>query len=225
MPKKLEDFIKQYLANKKIEDYEGWVSQYGQDTAKTYKQALADADSRYAEAQATHGTKAAALLSRGMTGSGYSDYLSGLAYTERQKERLTATEKKSQADADNKKNYALYTQGLTAEAEKAFAEKEARLSSAFSALLKQEVETVEGAKAFLTANGIEEELAEKIAQGSVDIIRNSSGKKKEVLEYVLGKYMPYEYAYQYAIACGLSEKLAEEVARAAQSMRNSVWDS
>lgn len=220
----LEDFIKQHLQNKKIEDYESWLVKYGQSAEGAYKNAVRAADTAAAEAKATYGTRGAALLARGLTGSGYSDYLSGLAYTEKQRAVRDAKSAYTKANAANQTAYAAYLDKERDEAVKA-AEKEAeRRKSLFLSLLSQNVEDEESAAAFLTENGLDAETAARMAKKSVSMVKNASSVKKAVLSYALNHYMPYKATYDYAISYGLSPAVAEEIAKTAHSALNANYN-
>ena len=76
----LSKFIETHLANKKIEDYEGWLSLYGKNADEEYGERLASAERTFAKGHATYGNLAADLQDKGLTGSGYGEYLEGKAY-------------------------------------------------------------------------------------------------------------------------------------------------
>ncbi|MBQ8908179.1 MAG: hypothetical protein IJY71_06305 [Clostridia bacterium] len=220
----LEDFIKQYLENKKIEDYESWLSKYGQDTEAAYKDAVRSADTTMAAAKSTYGTRASALLSRGLTGSGYGEYLDGVAYAERQKSVDRARAAMAEGEAKNKSAYTAYLDGETENAKKAAQAETEKRSSLFLRLLSQNVEDEESAFAFLGENGLDSETARRLASLSVSMVKNSSTVKREVLETALRKYLSYQDAYEYAISYGLSPAVAEEIARATAAVINATFD-
>ena len=64
----LSKFIEKHLANKKIEDYESWLSLYGKDADKQYGERLASAERTFAKGHATYGDLAADLKDKGLTG-------------------------------------------------------------------------------------------------------------------------------------------------------------
>ncbi len=220
----LEDFIKQYLKNKKIEDYESWLDKYGKDTEDSYKAAVKQADTAYAEAKATHGVRAEALLERGLTGSGYGDYLDGLAYTERQRAVANAKQARAKGEAESRTAYAAYLDKERSEATKAAKESSEKRTSLFLSLLSQNVEDEASAAAFLTENGLDGETAARMAKESVSMVKNSTSAKKAVLSTVLKNYMSYTDAYNYAISYGLSPALAEEIAKTAHSIMNATFN-
>ena len=220
----LEDFIKQYLKNKKIEDYESWLVKYGEDAEGAYRDSVKAADTAMAEAKSTYGTRASSLLSRGMTGSGYGDYLDGVAYAQRQKQVDTALAAKTKTEAKNKKAYAAYLDSEAEKAEKAATADSQKKTDLFLDLLSQNIEDEASAAAFLTAGGLDEETASRLAKESLSMVKNTSSTKKAVLETVLKKYMSYTDAYKYAVAYGLSPTVAEEIARAASTLLNASFD-
>ena len=104
------------------------------DAERLREKSILDANRAYVHSQPTYGANAEALLSRGLTGSGYSDYLAGKAYatqradiaaareTEAQSKRLAdvtysaaiskAKQQYDDAEAEAKANYVDYINGL-----------------------------------------------------------------------------------------------------------------
>ena len=82
---------------------------YGGDAAqKNYDNALTDAESDYARAKATYGQKAETLGRMGLTGSGYGDYLEGLAYSEMQGAKQNAALTRDERQAEQQRSYGEY---------------------------------------------------------------------------------------------------------------------
>ena len=175
------------------------------------------ADTDYAKAKATYGTRASFLLGKGLSESGYSDYLQNAAYAARAN-KLSEAEK-SYADAENKSQsaYAAFLQEARKEAENAYNKEQSNTASAFSKLLAQSVADKEIAKSYLVSMGVDSDTAETLAAQSIDIYKNSFSRRNAVLNTVIGERMEYERAYRYALANGLSERLAREIAALAES--------
>lgn len=220
---KLEDFIAQYLKNQKAEDYESWLSRYGEDSGAAYRDAIAEADSQYAESLATHGKKNAALLSKGMVGSGYSDYLDGVAYAERARSREAAERQKQETDARNRKDYAAFLKDATEYGEKKVKEEAARTDELISGLLSQKPLDFVSAKNYLVFRGMDDDSADALANTCVYLTRNSDTRAQRVLQHALSNYFGYYAAYDYAIANGLSESVAKKIAGAAYVSQKSYF--
>lgn len=104
------------------------------DAERLREKSILDANMAYVHSQPTYGANAEALLSRGLTGSGYSDYLAGKAYatqradiaaareTEAQSRRVAdvryadaisqANQQYANAEAEARANYVDYINGL-----------------------------------------------------------------------------------------------------------------
>ncbi len=214
----LKKFVDTYLANKKIEDYEGWVSVHGKDAEGDYQKAIAAADRGYAADLATYGSRADRLLSRGLTGSGYSDYLSGKAMESYAAARGNALTAKKAAEKENREGYARYL--ANAEAQNAKEAKEAKdiYKNAVTSLFSHEFADEETAVAYLTAFGIDEKTARGLAKvRPLPTVKGEAGQA-EVLGYCISYYLTPEQAYLYARGCGLSEENARAVAEAAKAL-------
>lgn len=127
------------------------------DAERLREKSIQDANRAYAYAQPTYGANAEALLSRGLTGSGYSDYLAGKAYatqradiaaareTEAQSRRVAdvryadaisqANQQYANAEAEAKANYVDYINGLKGNVISENAKFEEEAKSAYSTVL------------------------------------------------------------------------------------------
>lgn len=213
----LAKFIEQYLKNKKISDYEGWLALYGRDSEKEYREARAEADTTYAQARAEHGRTAAALYERGLSGSGYSDYLSSNAFAERVGLYDKARERKAATDAENRRGYLSYLeQNARAEAD-VQAKKESEQGKIFKDLLAKNILDRGAAVTYLIGRGIDEETAVKLANKSIEVAHNTKSYIATISQEARAMYMDYHAAYQYALTKGVSEEMARSVAQIAQA--------
>ena len=146
----LKDFVEAYISNKKIEDYESWLSLYGKDAEASYASSLQNAERTYARGQATYGSKAAGLLDKGLTGSGYGAYLDGKAYERYATSRENATQRRQKDEEENRIRYASYR---TEKEEAARGEGESLYKSALSALLSSGISDEKSGAAYLSALG------------------------------------------------------------------------
>lgn len=208
----LTSFIENYLKNKKISDYEGWLALYGKDTDMPHREAKAAADTAYASTKAEYGTRANALHNRGLSGSGYSDYLNHAAYAERQSAFTDALRKKAETEAENKRGYLSYMESMTKEAEVAEKAKTDKENSAFQSLLSQNLLDEDAAVTYLTLRGIDEGRAKELASESIKIQKGSKGYLNQLINEAIEGNMDYYTAYAYALAKGLDEQDAEDAA-------------
>lgn len=82
---------------------------YGGDAAeKNFDNAIDSAETDYARAKATYGQKAETLGRMGLTGSGYGDYLEGLAYSEMQGAKQNAALTRDKQKAEQQRSYGEY---------------------------------------------------------------------------------------------------------------------
>ena len=212
---KLENFIENYLKNKKISDYEGWLALYGTDATEAYQSAKADADTAYRQAKAEHGARASSLYGRGLAVSGYSDYLNHTAYAERQRSLDLADKERKKTEQANRKGYLSYVQAQ-ADEEAAEAETQKKQTDKiFSDLLSQKIVNEEAAVTYLKARGIDEERAKTMAKESIGILKSSKAFRDQLISEATELHMDYNNAYNYALLKGLAEEDAREVANIA----------
>lgn len=217
-------FVEKYLSKKKIPTYKEYLKTYAENADEAYRESLAQADTAYARAKASYGTKNASLSARGLSLSGYSDYFDGAAYAARAKSIDAAQKTREESEEKSKASYADYLAGLEKEAEAAYEKNQSSLSSAFSKLLSAEIADTESATQFLLGLGIDEEDARSLAEKNAEILKGTKERRNIVLSYVLSHSLSYEQAYDYAVANGLSEALADEIGRISQLTRNSYYE-
>ncbi len=209
---------KDYLAQKKILTYKDYVAESG--SAEALRQSNTRADTAYAKARASYGSRASSLLARGLTGSGYSDYLDGAAYAEKTRAKEEAARLKEERD---RTGYAAYLSAAEKEAETAYEEKEAATASAFTKLLSQKITDKDAAFSYLTALGVDEESARLLSEKNDAILHASSERRSAILNYSLEKMFRFERAYSYALANGLTEAQAKEIASISQAARDAIF--
>lgn len=210
----LKDFVENYLSNKKIEDYESWLSLYGKDAAGNYAEALSSAERTYARGQATYGTRAAMLESKGLTGSGYGEYLNGKAYERYAKSRENALIEKQQTEADNRTRYATYR----TEKEDAAREKgEAVFQKALNSLFSSKIVDEDSGAAYLAAFGITGDMAAEMAKINQSV-KSGSEYREDVFKFCIENYYNREQTVAYATGLGLSAEEAEALGEAVEKI-------
>ena len=183
------------------------------------RQSYERADNAYAAARAGYGTRASSLLSRGLSGSGYGDYLDGVAYAERTRAREEAA---ARTEKESREGYAAYLEGLEKEAQDAAREKESDTVSAFRQLLDRKIVDKDAAVSFLTTLGVDEETARTLAERNDTILHASSERRSAIINYALTNHFRFERAYSYALANGLSTEEAKEIASISQASRDAL---
>lgn len=188
------------------------------------RKSLSRADTALAEAKSTYGKRAASLLSRGLSASGYGDYIDGAAYAAHAKEVSEAQKAHAERQKESQSSYAAYLEKASAEAEAAYEEEKSTLSSAFSKLLSAKIIDEESAAAFLVGLGIDEDNARELAKKNAEVQKGTSARRNGVLSYALSHNMHYSRAYSYALANGLPESMAREIAEVAQEARDFYFE-
>lgn len=209
---KLANFIEQYLKNKKISDYEGWLALYGKDAESVYAEEKAAADTEYAKARAEYGKKASSLYARGLSGSGYSDYLTQAAYGVRAASHDRAFAKKAALTEENERGYLSYLEGLQKEEESAVAAKDAEEKKIFTDLLSKNIMDEKSALTYLLTRGVEAEKAQEMAKKSIEIMQGTRAYFNQIVSELSAMKWGYRASYQYALEKGLSESAAESIA-------------
>lgn len=79
---------------------------------KQYDATVRSAEADYAKGKATYGQKAETLGQRGLTGSGYGDYLTGASFAAMQNAKVAAADTKALTDAETARGYGEYLTGV-----------------------------------------------------------------------------------------------------------------
>lgn len=101
---------------------------------RQYDATVRSAEADYAKGKATYGQKAETLAQRGLTGSGYGDYLTGASFAAMQNAKVAAADTKALTDAEMARGYGEYLTGVQqanaqAAAQAANANEEARVAA------------------------------------------------------------------------------------------------
>ena len=216
----LSKFIETHLANKKIEDYESWLSLYGKDAQKEYSESLASAERTFAKGRATYGSLAADLQDRGLTGSGYGEYLEGKAYERYAGSRESALAQKQRTESENRNRYATYR---TEREEEARDEGEELYRKALTSLFSSKIMDTESGAAYLAAFGITGDTASEMAKLNQNV-KSGSDQRGQVFRFCLENAYDRNQTIAYAIGMGLSEQEASQLGDAVEQIMSRYYN-
>ena len=175
-----------------------------------YDHAAKAADITYARSDSRYGVRGETLARAGLTGSGYSDYLDGVAYATRAKALSDAAEQMADTTRRNRLSYAEYLE-----------KQGTRRQSVLGGIKGQGITDAKVAGAYAKACGMSDEDAEIIGTLVGEMRESGSGvsvhQKVKVMQYMVNLEMPQETAYAYALTCGMTEKEAREMAEATEA--------
>ncbi len=211
--KTFEEFISEYVENKvksnTKESYSEWVKRNGIDADEIYFDTLSGIEADYKRDLSTHGTDAERLSRLGLTGSGYSDYLSGKAYSALQESKLRAKESYAENTAKNEQGY----QSRLAENKKQETE---LFESVINAISTDRILDYDTAYSYAVSRGLSKESAAAAARLSGEYTRYSL--KSSVMNTIVSYRLSGKQALNYALGLGLSEEDAEELSKYAEAM-------
>ncbi len=207
-PKTLEEFVENYIQNKakssSKESYADWLISNGAAPHKIYSDALKDIDTDYMRAKSEHGVNAERLAGLGLSASGYSDYLSGKAYSEMQRSKSDAREDYAEASMKNAAGYQEYL--------RKFAEKEGQLYERIvSEITEKGIIDYTTAYNYAVGAGLGEDIAKAAAKTASDVSRKKL--KESIIKTVMSQQLTAAQANQYALQLGLTEEEAEEISK------------
>ena len=210
----LSKFIETHLANKKIEDYESWLSLYGKNAKEEYSESLAATERTFAKGRATYGDLAADLQEKGLTGSGYGEYLEGKAYERYVGSRESALAQKQKTEAENRSRYAAYR---TEREESARQEGEDLYRKAITSLFSSKIIDTDGGAAYLAAFGITGDTANEMAKLNQSV-KSASDQRGDILRFCIENFYDRNQTMAYAIGLGLSEEEARNLGDAMEKI-------
>lgn len=215
--KTLEEFVENYIQNKAKastkESYADWILTHGGGADRIYADSMRDIAADYAVARSQHGANAERLAKLGLSASGYSDYLSGKAYSEMQKSKSDARELYAKAASDNAAGYQEYL--------KEYAEKENKsYERIVNELTERGIIDYDTAYNYAVGAGLGDDMAKTAAKTASDVSR--AKLKKSIVNTVMEQQLTSSQAKQYALQLGLSEAEAEEIAKYATSANEYV---
>ncbi len=212
----LEEFIENYLQNKKKENtatgYEDWLKTNGIQSEKIYADSIRDITGDYKRTRSEYGAVAEGLSNIGLTSSGYSDYLSGQAYSNMQKRKAGAISKYAENEAKNRTGYAEYLK-----------ERGEKYEKVLAGAQKSGIVNLEDAFSYALAAGLDNESAALLAKTVSD--REKKRLRDSALDAIIKNKFNKKQAHEYALSLGLGEDVAKELAEYAYTMNSSAYYS
>ena len=204
----LADFLSQYEKVMRVGSgsFAAYLTRNGINPNATYDQALKDARSTYERSISEYGTRAERLGRAGLTGSGYSDYLSGLAYSTYQGARERAGESRTDLMRESAGDYAGYIADLGEQNRKTL-----------NALQTQGISDYDTAYAYAVSTGLDGDAAKMMATlvSSLGVKSKNTATVKQrttILSHIIKLNLPRDAAYIYALSCGVGEDVAAAIA-------------
>ena len=214
----LEDFIKTYVENKakheSAESYADWLSKNGVNAEKILSDRTNVINSDYAKAISGYGKNAESLSRLGLTGSGYSDYMKGRAYSVMQSEKQKALSVYADNVKKNASGYSDYVSKITSETNE-------KIRKTVNDIVAKGFINYEDAYNYAVTIGLSEDDAKAAAKGGSDSAR--SELKYEVMKAIKNSALNKNEAYNYALGVGLTKEEAAILASYADNM-NKYFD-
>ena len=211
--KGLEEYMRNYFRSTTLENgpmsFSTFKSQTGSNPAGDYARAMSAAAKKAIKNSSSYGTGAVDMQKLGLTGTGYSDYLSAL-----EKDSLARTEAslltdRKRAEYDEAQNYLSY---LTK-----YAEKQQELNTRITdALVRERITDANTAYLYGIHNGLSPEMAKKAASDSYGLIRQKL--ISEILSRAASLELDGEGAEIYARHMGMSDSDAKMIGEQAKEL-------
>ena len=214
---KLEDFIKNYVKNQRItetkEGYASWIKKNAPDAVGRYSTAVQAADTQRRKSLSTYGSTAEDLSSRGLSDSGYADYIDSTAEKQFNK---TLSEQKADLiinDANGKHAYENYLKEIEKNRQKSY-------DAALSKLRNSGIMNYDEAYGAAIALGLSSEDAKSAAEKSTQEI--ISAARLKVIGAIVNKRLTSQQTQKYADSLGLNDEISKELAEIAYEINESV---
>ncbi|MFA5562243.1 MAG: hypothetical protein WDA00_06365 [Eubacteriales bacterium] len=183
--------------------------------ADEFGRAMAAAEDSFSRSLPGYGREAEALAAAGLTNSGYSNYLTGLSYGQRQNERQALRRQATALEQEQAAGYAAYLD--------AHAKGQQKTASALlDTLLREGIADYDTAYLYALQQGLGEQDAQLTAALGVQLAGQKSGatvaNRYTILNHILNRDLDYENAYAYAMASGLPPEEARQLAEISQQL-------
>lgn len=217
MAKTLEDFIKDYLADRSTalgaKGYAKWISEQSSRPATTRAAAITRADTSYRTSLSGYGKNAERLASTGLGKSGYASYLDSLAGDKHRSAITNATLTEQKEAAASIKQYENYLGDIEADKLKKY-------EKAIKSIQSDNLAAYSAAYDRALSFGLDDESAKKAATEASSAVKSTLRQK--LLSEIATKRMTSEMTRAYALTIGLDEEVADELAEYAHKLNESV---
>ena len=183
--------------------YEEWMRAAGIDTQRDFNAAAKAAAKEYDRSLGTYGATAEAMGRAGLSGSGYSDYLTGNAYAARQGSIDTARQTKTLADDASRQGYMNYLQDYEDG-------QRGNIAAAIGELSAMGL-TGDKAKQYLSMMGIDAGYADYVVGIVDEMAAEGDPDKQALLTELLSNNLSGDAAMSYAKFLGFDDATAAEV--------------
>ena len=183
--------------------YEEWMRAAGIDTQRDFNAAAKAAAKEYDRSLGTYGATAEAMGRAGLSGSGYSDYLTGNAYAARQGSIDTARQTKTLADDASRQGYMNYLQDYEDG-------QRGNIAAAIGELSAMGL-TGDKAKQYLSMMGIDAGYADYVVGIVDEMAAEGDPDKQALLAEILNNDLSGDAAMSYAKFLGFDDATAAEV--------------
>lgn len=217
MAKTLEDFIKDYLADRSAalgaKGYAKWISERGYAPAVKKAEAITKADTSYRTSLSGYGKNAEQLSNAGLKESGYAKYLDAMAKQKRGNATAAAELNAEKSAAVEMKEYEGYLDKIEGDKLKLYERAVKSIQSdsltAYGDALKKAISL-----------GLDEESAKKAASEATGAVK--AALRQKLLTEVATKRLTSEATRAYALTVGLDEDVANELAEYAHRLNEST---
>ena len=217
MAKTLEDFIKDYLADRSAalgaKGYAKWIAERSSAPTTERAAAITGANNAYRASLAEYGRNAERLAGAGLGNSGYAKYLNSLAAKRMNTAVASAERKAGESAATEAVEYEKYLDGMEKDRQKAY-------DKAVKSIKSDNLTAYDAAYERAISLGLDEESAKKAATEASTAVKQTLRQK--LLTEIATKRMTSEATRAYALTLGLDEDVADELAEYAHSLNESV---
>jgi hypothetical protein len=215
--KSLEDFIEEYLQNKAksetAESYGAWLEKKGLNPRLDYSEDIRRISDSYNRGRSTYGINAEKSAELGLTGSGYSEYISRAAKEKLLSDSADAVRTLQSKEKKNVSDYREYVDKLIRSEKRDYRTIVKELGS-------YGVVDYDTAYKYAVASGLSAAEAKIAAKNVSDLTKNKL--RTMIMKAVMSKSLTGSETKTYALSLGFSEEEAGEIAKYAESINEYI---
>ena len=217
MAKTLEDFIKDYLADRSAalgaKGYAKWISERGYAPAVKKAEAITKADTSYRTSLSGYGKNAEQLSNAGLKNGGYAKYLNAMAKQKKESAMDAAALSAGKSAAVEMKEYEGYLDKIEGDRMKLY-------EKAVNSIQSDNLTAYDDALKKAITLGLDEESAKKAATEATGAVK--SDLRQKLLTEIATKRLTSEATRAYALTIGLDTDVADELAEYAHKLNEST---